>query len=281
MAQLNWTYVADSGQQYRVVLYHGGRSGHVLVTVNQKVSIVDFYVRDTKTYQILLEDELFLLELVKEPNGFEYAFVIDKVADTDRNKARRIQKKRQTVWVVIGALAFFAIAGSLAMLLMNWQESVSIRKNVHLLEELGDVAYGRLGKDDNGIWHLYFTEGPMIYELELDARSVRAAGLQIGDDQGVLFLKGNPKVCRVAWEYFGPDRARRLFEKWIGSWEVDPVLKSCVYRFVIGHREWLTHPEAPWLHSQSGGWSTWLGNQNISFRALLRTECGSDGMIEE
>ena len=43
MAQLNWTYVADSGQQYRVVLYHGTRSGHVLVTVNQKVSIVDFF----------------------------------------------------------------------------------------------------------------------------------------------------------------------------------------------------------------------------------------------
>jgi hypothetical protein len=279
MAQMKWTYVADSGQQYRVVLYHGSRSGHVLVTVNQKVSIVDFYVRNTKSYQILLEDELFLLELEKGPKGFGYAFAIDKQADTDRNKARRKQKNRSIVWIVLGALVFFGIAGSIAAALMSWQERLTLRKNMPLLDEIGEITYGRVAREEDGNWTLYFTEGPMIYPLELDSTSVKIAGLRSGDDQGVLYLKGNPKVNRVAWDHSGPLRAARLLDAWMQKWPLDDaVRKACLLRALKGNLELLTHPEAPWLHAHGGRFSDWISNQNISVRARLEAECGS---IEE
>lgn len=274
MAQLNWTYVADSGQQYRVVLYHGGRSGHVLVTVNQKVSIVDFYVRDSKSYQILLEDELFLLELEKGPTGFGYAFAIDTVADTDRNRTRRIQKKRQAVWIVMGALVFFGIAGSLATLLMNWQENRTLKKNLPLLDEIGEVAYGRVAQQKDGSWTLFFTEGPMIYKMELDASAVKIAGLKQGDDQGVVYLKGNPKVNRVSWAHPGPTRSRRLLESWMSEWNVlDERVKDCLIRALLEKTEWLTQPDAPWIRP-GRSWTEWLGDQPVSMRARLETACG-------
>ncbi len=281
MAQLNWTYVADSGQQYRVVLYHGGRSGHVMVTVNQKISIVDFYVRDTKSYQMLLEDELFLLELEKGPNGFGYAFAIDKLADTDRNKARQARRRRSAFYVVLGALVFFGIAGGLAVWMMSWQEQLTLRKNLPLLEEIGEVTYGRVARSDDGNWMLYFTEGPMIYELKLDASSVRIAGLRTGDDQGVLYLKGNPKVNRVAWEHCGPLRASRLLDGWMKKWSLEDLdQKECIHQTLKANTEWLTHPEAPWLQAHGGRFADWLSNQNISVRARLEAECGTLKEVE-
>lgn len=281
MAQLNWTYVADSGQQYRVVLYHGTRSGHVLVTVNQKVSIVDFYVRDTKSYQIMLEDELFLLELEKGPTGFGYAFAIDQLADTDRNKARRVQKNRSVVWIVLGALLFFGIAGSLAAWMMSWQEGLTRRKNLPLLDEIGEITYGRVARDDHGAWTLYYTGGPMVYQLALDSSAVRAAGLRPGDDQGVLFLRGNPRVSRVDWGHPGPLRAERLLDAWMDRWSsVDPSIKACLQQAIRQNRDWLTDPAAPWLGAPGIRWTDWLDNQNISVRSRLEASCGPLPRVE-
>lgn len=247
----------------------------MLVTVNQKVSIVDFYVRDTKSYQIMLEDELFLLELEKGANGFGYAFAIDKQADTDRNKARRVQKNRSVVWIVLGALAFFGIAGGLAAWVMTWQEGLTLKKNLPLLDEIGVITYGRVAQDNEGTWTLYFTEGPMVYEIELDRSAVHTAGLHPGDDQGVVYLKGNPKVNRVDWGHPGPLRSGRLLGTWMDRWSIgDPALKSCLEQEIRRNPEWLTDPAAPWLLAGGGGLTDWLAGQNISVRARLEASCG-------
>ncbi len=281
MSQLQWTYVADSGQQYHVVLHHGGRSGHVLVTVNQKVSIIDFYVRKTKSYNILLEDELFLLELEKGPKGFGYAFAIDKQADTERNKARRKLKNRSIVWITLGVLVFFGIVGSLAAGMMNWQERLTLKRNLPLLDEIGEVTYGRVARQDDGSWTLFFTEGPMIYELALDSSEARMARLQQGDDQGVRYLKGNPKVCRVDWAYCGPQRASRLLALWMENWEVDPPeKKECLRQAILENRGWLTHPDAPWLRANGGTWADWLALHHVSVREGLDAKCGSIQEVE-
>ncbi|MCB9263939.1 MAG: hypothetical protein H6558_02825 [Lewinellaceae bacterium] len=100
MAQLNWTYVSDTGRKYTVGIYHGPKTGHLLVYCNLRVVIIDFNVLESKTYPLFLDDELCELTIEKKDNQFRYGFDINRKADTPRNRIRKkVEKKhwRQTL----------------------------------------------------------------------------------------------------------------------------------------------------------------------------------------
>ena len=71
MGQLRWTYLGDSGQQYKVGLYHGENSGHLLLYVNSSPVLIDFSVSDSKKYSLFIGDEL--CDLVLEQKTSEQA----------------------------------------------------------------------------------------------------------------------------------------------------------------------------------------------------------------
>ena len=121
----------------------------------------------------------------------------------------------------------------------------------------------------------------MVYQLALDSSAVRAAGLRPGDDQGVLFLRGNPRVSRVDWGHPGPLRAERSLDAWMDRWSsVDPSLKACLQQAIRQNRDWLTDPAAPWLGAPGSRWNDWLDNQNISVRSRLEASCGPLPRVE-
>ena len=57
MAQMNWIYLDDRGGRHSIGLYHGDRSGHMLIHCNRKIIQIDFSVKETKTYSFFVEDE--------------------------------------------------------------------------------------------------------------------------------------------------------------------------------------------------------------------------------
>ncbi len=95
MGQINWVYLDDCGGRHRVGVFHGDRTGHLLIHCNMKVVQIEFSVLETKTYSFFIEDELCEIIAEKMKNGrFGYEFRVNKTIDTPRNRIRRVDNRR-------------------------------------------------------------------------------------------------------------------------------------------------------------------------------------------
>jgi len=113
MAQMNWVFLDDFGGRHRVGLYHGDRTGHVMVHCNMRVVQIDFSVKDSKMYSFFIEDELCELILEKKDGVFGYEFRVNKKVDTPRNRIRRVKEGQTRKYMVLlagGVLLVLAIA---------------------------------------------------------------------------------------------------------------------------------------------------------------------------
>ena len=105
MAQVSWVYLDDFGGRHRIGLYHGDRTGHLLVHCNLRIVQVDFSVNDNRTYSFFVEDELCEVHVYKENEGFSYDFQVNKKVDTPRNRLRQADYRRNRKYMA------FLVAG--------------------------------------------------------------------------------------------------------------------------------------------------------------------------
>lgn len=112
MAQVGWVYLDDYGGRHRIGLYHGDRSGHVVIHCDLRVIQIDFQVKESRTYSFFVEDELCEIGLHRETDRFTYTFEVNKKVDTPRNRARKVEDRRNQRYLaaLIAGLAFFIIA---------------------------------------------------------------------------------------------------------------------------------------------------------------------------
>lgn len=94
MAQVGWVYLDDFGNRNRIGVYHGDRTGHLIIHCNLRVIQIDFSVKESRTYSFFVEDELCEVSVVKEKDGFSYDFQVNKKVDTPRNRLRRVEERR-------------------------------------------------------------------------------------------------------------------------------------------------------------------------------------------
>lgn len=120
MAQFNWTYVSDEGKQYKVGLFHGNKTGHVLIHVNNKIVQIDFSVYESKDYSVFLDDELCEIKLERKDGKFWYDMKVNKEIDTPRNRARKKEEKKY--WKQ--TLLFFGGLIALVIMLLLFVRSV-------------------------------------------------------------------------------------------------------------------------------------------------------------
>lgn len=101
MSQLDWTYVDDYGEKYKVGIVHVAPNGHVVVNCNNKIMIIDFNVLRTKTYSFFLGPELCELNVKREKENFSYGLTINQDADTPLNQLRRKYRKRDLIYTLL------------------------------------------------------------------------------------------------------------------------------------------------------------------------------------
>lgn len=135
LAQFNWTYLADTGRQYNVGLFHGDKTGHLLVYLNAKVIIIDFQVLETKSYSFFIEEELCEIEVERQAERFAYGFKINQEVDTPLNRERKKTEKanyRKGYWL---AGAFFALMliGSLIFIFAYRKQKRELRERYSML----------------------------------------------------------------------------------------------------------------------------------------------------
>jgi hypothetical protein len=82
MEQYSWIYKNEVGTDYEVSIYHGDKSGHVLIYSNQAIISIDFSVKTDKAFSFMLGEELFELCISLE-KGFPSYLLKNK--DTNKN----------------------------------------------------------------------------------------------------------------------------------------------------------------------------------------------------
>ena len=81
MSQYRWTFYDPNQGTQTLGLYHGDKSGHVMIYLNQKVVIIDFEVHQSKSYSLMLNQSLLELKLNKDNGKFLYKFERTRIPD--------------------------------------------------------------------------------------------------------------------------------------------------------------------------------------------------------
>lgn len=72
MSETRWTYYDPTGGIQALGLYHGKDSGNVVIYHNHKVLVVDFLVHKSKTYSVMINQQLVKFNVTKEDGKFDY-----------------------------------------------------------------------------------------------------------------------------------------------------------------------------------------------------------------
>jgi hypothetical protein len=122
VSQYNWTYVGGGGRNYNVTLFHGKRTGHVLILLNAQVIQIDFGVRESKTYSFFIEDEFCQVHLERRGEEMYYFFEIDKKVDTPRNRERRKRDRRHLVQTLLFFGGLVVVASVVALVFQAYNK---------------------------------------------------------------------------------------------------------------------------------------------------------------
>lgn len=206
MAQIGWIYLDPHGGRHRVGLYHGDRSGHLVIHCDLRVVQIDFSVKETRVYSFFIEDELCEVGIYAEKQGFSYDFQINKKADTPLNRVRRVEAKRNRGYLALTILGLATFVG-LAVAGLMWynrqqdakrRASLGIASNitaktaVRLTTEGRDAVAGLFIVDNKGRREVFYAFNT--------ADSARVTGKMAAPDTGrILLPSGFPLRDRDAF----------------------------------------------------------------------------------
>lgn len=263
---MNWIYLDDSGNRHRIGLYHGDKSGHLVIYCNLKVVQVDFSVKSTQMYSFFVEDELCEVHVVQEKDGsFGYAFKINKEVDTPRNRERKVVRgiERKHIAIALGLMLVF-IAG--ALLFNRYQKEKRMKaflseNSVTSNLSMEDIRQIRMnGKPSVATFYLVNAEGQekMSYSFKT-SDSTRVTGSIINGSRGymlpngfelfdqdqfaVSYLPDNPQTHRI--DFFEPkENTVRHYLKTAVKKEQELhtdqsfIYCECLVETVLKHKSW-------------------------------------------
>ncbi len=248
MAQMNWVYIDPAGHRHQVGLYHGDRTGHLLIHCDKSIVQVDFSVKESSKYSFFIEDELCEVSLEKDKYGaFGYAFEINKNADTPLNQRRRsiIRGERKLFAAGLGVMALLIVG----LLVFNKcqkdkkrYEAMAERSILGLLTPEQVEQLQQQGKDTYATFFLateggknmahytFYTQDSQMVSGKVvppnEEGLLLPTGFQIGDRHRfeAQYLPSEPGIHRI--KFYEPDSA--TLQK---------------YFFIAATTEHLLHPE--------------------------------------
>jgi hypothetical protein len=206
LSQFNWTVVGQHGKKYQIGLYHGNRSGHLMVYCNRKVMLIDFSVLESKTYTFFLDEELCELSLERHGDHFRYGLNLNKEADTPLNRRRKILDKQNAIkaGLFLGGILLFI--GLLITGIHYFQTHQPAEKIEERLLTAGRSTLVHLSKPDNSqVWTYFYVVDNTSYSFkktnqQLEKDFPYPLPLQNGDEFQILYDASNPNIHRIVWD---------------------------------------------------------------------------------
>ncbi len=116
MAQHIWSITGQQGKTYNLGLFHGETTHHVVLHCNNAIMVIDFGVKESKTYSIFLDQELCEVT-IDHTGGDNYAYdcKINHDVETPLNQKRREYREEEERSERIRLYAAFAVAAVVAL----------------------------------------------------------------------------------------------------------------------------------------------------------------------
>lgn len=198
MSQLTWTIVSQSGKLFKVGMYHGEKSGHLLVHCNLKVMLVDFNVLETRSYSFFIEDEFCELTVEKAEGQFRYGLELNTKIDTPLNRARNSKNKRHLWQSVFFFLVLFGVAAVVALFVPDFQKNRMAKSQEKWLAESRKTTFGKITDIDSVGKKVSYTfiadNKPGNFTIsfdELAKDSKLYLPISSGDDVGIVYAIHN------------------------------------------------------------------------------------------
>lgn len=220
MAQHNWLYLGDNGRRYNVGLFHGDRTGHLMVMCNTRIVLIDFSVQQAKDYSFFIDDELFELSVEGKPGNYAYNCSINEDADTPRNRIRQKQKKldyRKTIALI--TVFALVMVGVLGFAMVNQRAAPPPPDQEVLLNQEGMEAVARIylesddGSSPQVIKYSFVADGfAKNFEQTWDDQMlINGFPLVSGDEFNIRYLPDQPRQHRLEWS----QPTRRQIERYL------------------------------------------------------------------
>lgn len=203
MAQFQWTVLGVTGKKYNVGLYHGDKSGHLLVHCNGNILVTEFYVKETKNYSFFLDDELYELLVEKHETQFGYSLNPNKTADTPMNRQIWKRDRKNLLQAIVFFGGFFLLIIGLAFAIPKWQSSSLEKDKQRLLETKGHYTTARFMIDSTDLSIQYFyVAGEKSFSKKLlknKDEQLTVLPLENGDEFELKYFKDSPTLHEILW----------------------------------------------------------------------------------
>ncbi len=237
-SQFQWSYLDPQGRLHRIGIYHGPRSGHLLVYCDGRILFVDFGVFHDKVYPFFIEDQLCELHLIREGRFMRYEFKVNTEADTPLNKARHEAARRQRQWLRL-RLVVGAVVGVLLVLLVLWGKWREDRRRVPDTVGTATVIDREAAPDGSAVLtYSWIVDGVIwqdTWQIEAGDRTdgppLASLPLARGDELIVEWASAKPPAHRLRTDTLPPATADRLIERMADSLSrYSDTLRPCTIR---------------------------------------------------
>ncbi|MEZ4949020.1 MAG: hypothetical protein R2879_05490 [Saprospiraceae bacterium] len=205
MSQFSWTVIGQNGKKYQIGLYHGNKTGHVMVHCNMKVILIDFSVLESKQYSFFLDEELCELNLERQGDSFRYGLNLNKDADTPLNRKRKLLDKRNLIQSGLFLLGTIAVIGTIIFAIHFFRNhGTELAKNELLAKEGLETSARLVHEDEKTVWsYIYIADGK-AYTRNLTEENLRdffpyPLPLANSDEFKLKYARSNPNVHEILW----------------------------------------------------------------------------------
>lgn len=194
MGQYSWKYVGTQPPQ-TVTLYHGDKTGHVLITLNSKVLIIDFKVRETKSYSFFIDEEFCEVNITRLNDSFNYTFEIDKTIQTPLNERRKKTEKKH-LWQTAGFFGLVILVIVLIGIGLQWNKKRNTK-----ITHYGEDVIARVSLSEEGNNYTYEIDG-LFYENELSTLPdvINDFPLETNDEFIIKYSKHKPEKHQLSFD---------------------------------------------------------------------------------
>lgn len=216
--QYNWIFLASDGKRHSVGIFHGKKTGHVMIYCNMRIIQIDFNVWESKSYSFFIDEELCEIHIERKGNTFFYRFDTNKKVDTPLNRLRKQTDRKylKQSLLFFGALILAALVGVFAIFLLR--ES---KKNDSYLDREGIQAIAGLTvtETDTSYQVAYsFVAGTDIVEGKQELPK-SAIPLRTGDEFLVLYFRSDPTFHRLQWDNPTAVQVQRYKQRVTAHWQ--------------------------------------------------------------
>ena len=113
--QKQWSFRDGFGRFHNIGFYHGQESGHFMLYINDKITIIDYHILGDRSYSFMIGNTLLELNIMRQAGTFEY----DLKDNTPQPEYHPLEKWRDLTAAVLMVASLIFVVGTVGFQLVK------------------------------------------------------------------------------------------------------------------------------------------------------------------